>query len=104
MRCLADTHLLLWWAMEPARVPARVRDIVSAPESEVHLSHVSTWELAIKLSLGKLELPVSLDAFLVYSHADLGGARPLPMRPVHLLAVQHLPFVVCLDCQGPRRM
>lgn len=92
MRLLADTHLLLWLAGDPARIGTKALAALRDPDADVYVSQVSTWELAIKVSLGKLALPVSLDAFMVDCLADLGGARQLPIRPVHLHAVAQLPF------------
>lgn len=92
MRLLADTHLLLWLAGDPDRVGAGALACLGHPDAEVYVSHVSLWELAIKASLGKLVLPVSLDAFVVDCLADLGGALQLPIRPVHLYGLSELPF------------
>jgi len=54
MRLLLDTHLYLWVANQPGRLPARARRLM-LDASEVYVSAASIWELAIKIGLGKLE-------------------------------------------------
>lgn len=103
-RLRLDTHLLLWWLSDDPRLPPNVVDRVMAPEVEAHISQVSLWELAIKRSLGRLE--VDLGA-LEHQMGDL-GFRWLPIRNAHLLAVAQLenhsdhrdPFDRLLVCQS----
>ncbi len=92
MRLLVDTHVLLWLAGDPERIGAKALAALRDPTAEVHVSLVSTWELAIKASLGKLHLPVSLDTFIVDCCADLGAALQLPIRSVHLHGLTDLPY------------
>jgi PIN domain nuclease of toxin-antitoxin system len=60
---LFDTQLLLWWAIEPKRLPAAVASLLADPAQPVVLSVVSLWEVAIKSSLGRADFQVeaSLD-------------------------------------------
>jgi PIN domain nuclease of toxin-antitoxin system len=52
---LLDTHVVLWWLADDHRLGATAREtIFSAPAA--HVSAASTWEVAIKLAIGKLEL------------------------------------------------
>jgi len=54
VRLLFDTHVLVWWFAGDLRVPERLRDVVRAPDTLVHVSAATTWELATKHRLGKL--------------------------------------------------
>lgn len=56
MRCLLDTHAFLWTAGRSKRLPARARQVIEDPANEIFVSAVSLWEIAIKLSSGRLEL------------------------------------------------
>lgn len=56
MRCLLDTHVWLWMVREPERLSDQARNLLSEPANELFLSAVSTWEIAIKAELGKIEL------------------------------------------------
>ena len=92
MQLLVDTHVVLWWTLEPHRITARAREYILDPDWHGYVSDVTFWELAIKLSIGKLRLPVPLHPFMVNSYADLGYAVPLPIRQLHILGVEQLPM------------
>jgi PIN domain nuclease of toxin-antitoxin system len=51
---LLDTHAFLWAAIEPGRLSAAARAIISDPANEIHLSLISLWEISLKFALGKL--------------------------------------------------
>lgn len=91
MQILIDTHAVVWWCLQPHRISQRARETVMDPEVHGYISDVSMWELAIKLGIGKVELPVGLHPFMVHSYSDLGYAVPLPIRQFHLLGVEALP-------------
>ena len=57
MRLLLDTHVFLWWVEDAPALSRKARAGIADPENECLLSLVSSWEMAIKLSLGKLKLP-----------------------------------------------
>lgn len=52
---LLDTHIALWWLADDPRLTAGLRHAVQQSEA-VHVSAASTWEVAIKVAIGKLEL------------------------------------------------
>jgi PIN domain nuclease of toxin-antitoxin system len=54
-RLLLDTHALLWALGAPRRLPARVAAALRDPDTDVYVSAVSTWEIAIKSALGKID-------------------------------------------------
>ena len=61
MKILLDTHILLWAAGEPDRLPPAAREALESPETELIFSPASLWEIAIKSSIGKLSyLPHSI--------------------------------------------
>lgn len=53
MRLLVDTHLLLWAAAEPHRIPAEASGLMGAEGNELHFSVVSLWEVTIKNTAGR---------------------------------------------------
>lgn len=103
-RLLLDTHLLLWWLNGDARLPQAVIERVQAPEAEVFISQASLWEMAIKVSIGRLQV----DLQELERQVPLQGFRWLPISNVHLLAVADLesdgghrdPFDRLLVCQS----
>ena len=92
-RLLLDTHLLLWWLNGDSRLPQAVVERVQMPEAEVFVSQASLWEMAIKMSLGRLQV----DLAELERQVPLQGFRWLSIRQAHLLAVAEL------DCDGEHR-
>lgn len=79
MRLLLDTHVLLWWLHEAHRLRKATRRLLRDPENVLLWSAASTWELAIKLQLGKLHIDGSLREML----ADAAKEQHLQLLPVH---------------------
>jgi PIN domain nuclease of toxin-antitoxin system len=85
VKLLLDTHVLLWWLADDDRLPAATRDAVSVA-AEARFSAASVWEIAIKRTLGRLEVPEDyLEAVeasdiqllsITGEHAEAAGALP----------------------------
>jgi PIN domain nuclease of toxin-antitoxin system len=90
VRLLLDTNVVLWALLGSSRVPATVRDAIRDPANEVFVSVVSAWEMAIKLSLGKLPVPPDLNTWLPEQLAQDGYAV-LDATLRHVLTVEQLP-------------
>lgn len=58
MKLLLDTHLLLWAAATPKKLPAATRRLVSNADNELLFSAASLWEVAIKNQLGREDFHV----------------------------------------------
>lgn len=56
MKFLIDTHILIWLAVSPEKVPKSVFEIIENPQNDLYISTVTLWEIAIKLSIKKLDL------------------------------------------------
>ena len=90
MKLLLDTHVLLWALSEPARLVDRVAAAIIDPENEVVVSAASAWEMAIKQSTGKLDLPGPAADWLPPEVAR-AGFDWIPVAPEEALAVGVLP-------------
>ena len=88
---LLDTHTFLWMASSPERLGSEARSRIEDSGSQLLLSLASVWEMAIKSSLGKLELPAPLGSFVGQQREAL-RTRFLDIRLEHILEVEHLPF------------
>jgi PIN domain nuclease of toxin-antitoxin system len=64
VKLLVDTHALLWAATDPDRLAPSAREALEDGEHAVGASVVVAWEIAIKQSLGKLELPKPAEVWL----------------------------------------
>lgn len=91
MRLLLDTHAFLWWIEGTPAVGRRARVAVANPDNEVLFSIASCWELAIKLSLGKLRLAESLTRFIP-EQLRVNGFSLLDVQLRHVVRVADLPF------------
>jgi PIN domain nuclease of toxin-antitoxin system len=90
MRCLLDSHTFLWFVHGDRRLTIPAREAISSAENQVFLSIASLWEIAIKISLDKLELWKPLpDLFreLAANRIELLG-----IQPQHLFTLTDLPF------------
>ena len=56
MSYLVDTHILLWSIFSPQMISQKVKKVLSEAESIKFVSVITFWEIAIKFSLGKLDL------------------------------------------------
>jgi len=61
MRLLLDTHVALWAVSGDNRLPPSARRLLTKEASQVFVSAVSLWEIAIKHSLGRGDMPVSAE-------------------------------------------
>ena len=51
-----DTHILIWFVSENPRLSTRVREILETAPSEVYVSAVSLWAIAMSHERGRLGL------------------------------------------------
>ena len=90
MRLLLDTHALLWFCEGNTALSAAARGAMEDSSNELYVSHATPWEVAIKLSLGKLELQTSYDA-LFPGVLDANGFQLLPLSLEHYRTLIPLP-------------
>ncbi len=91
MKVLLDTHVWLWSLSEPGRLSREARRILASRRNAVHLSAVSAWEIAIKVAVGKLDLPEPPGSY-VPTRMARQGLIPLVVTHAHALAVATLPL------------
>lgn len=89
MKLLLDTHILLWAASEPDRLPETARQAIEDPQTQLVFSPASLWEVAIKSSLGRDDFRV--DPRLLRRGLLDNGYAELPITGEHAVAVMGLP-------------
>src|SRR5882724_454111 len=89
MKLLLDTHLLLWAAGRPDRLPKEGRALIEAPENELFFSAASLWEIVIKRGLGREDFKA--DARLLRRGLLDNGYGELPIASDHVVATESLP-------------
>jgi len=91
MKLLLDTHTFLWFVTGDPRLSRRARRAIESDEAEPLLSAASVWEMAIKVSLGRLVLPAPVDEYVAQKQAE--GFGMLSIDWPHAAAVEKLPFL-----------
>ena len=90
MRALLDTHVLLFWLYEPSRLGTAALRLLSSRDNAVFWSVASSWEIAIKVALGRLRLDGPV-AEIIPFELSRNGVSLLSIDHRHVLAVSDLP-------------
>lgn len=56
MSYLIDTHVFIWFMMEPEKISEKVLEILQDESNNIFISSMSFWEMAIKYQNKKLNL------------------------------------------------
>lgn len=86
---LLDTHVVLWWLADDPRLGTEAREAIGS-SAAVHVSAASTWEVAIKIAIGKLELDLPADTSFGQLCAEQ-GFRLEPVTHEDAWSVRRLP-------------
>jgi PIN domain nuclease of toxin-antitoxin system len=89
VKLLLDTHLLLWAAGDPKRLPKVVRLLIEDTENELLFSAASLWEITIKSSLQRRDFDV--DPRLLRRALLDNGYSELPITSEHAVNIDRLP-------------
>ena len=89
MTILLDTHILLWAAGAPERLPSHARAAIEDPRNDLVYSAASVWEVAIKSGRGRADF--SVDARVLRHRLLAHGYTELPVTGAHAAAVDLLP-------------
>jgi PIN domain nuclease of toxin-antitoxin system len=89
MKLLLDTHLLLWAAGEPKRLPKGIRTLLEDRDNELLFSAASLWEVVIKSGLGRKDFRV--EARLLRRGLLDNGYSELPIVSEHVVVIESLP-------------
>jgi len=91
MRLLLDTHTFLWFIDGNPKLSSRARQLIEEVANERVLSTASLWEMAIKVSLSKLTVPLPFTT-LVAEHVYGNAIMLTFIAPEHLDVLRMLPF------------
>jgi len=91
MRLLLDTHSFLWFISGSTNLSPTARTLIEDASNQPLLSVASLWEMAIKLSLGKLSLAQPFEV-LIPQQMRLNGIKLLGIEVEHAAVVSRLPF------------
>ena len=91
MRLLLDTNSFLWFINGSDRLSVNAQDLIADLNNQLVLSSASLWEIAIKVSIGKLELLLPYNQ-LIPEQLEENDINVLPIELSHLTKVISLPF------------
>lgn len=91
MNFLIDTHILLWYIIGDPRTTIETKKKIESDNNTIYLSKASLWEIAIKISIGKLKLKGSLSDLKQY--LILKGIIILDFDFNDLETLLNLPFI-----------
>jgi PIN domain nuclease of toxin-antitoxin system len=86
---LLDTHAFLWWCEGSSNLSRKARQTIS--QAECYVSLASLWEIAIKMSLGKLKLPAPIERYIP-EQIQLNGFSRLEIGFRHIAGCAALPW------------
>ena len=56
MKCLIDSHVVVWWLDDPGKLSTRARQLLADGRNTLYISTASVWELGLKIATGKLQM------------------------------------------------
>lgn len=91
MNLLIDTHSFLWFVWLDAKLSTAAHSLMADPNNKLYFSPASFWEMAIKVSLKKLDLGEAFDVF-VPREANKLNLAILPIEMHHAALLVTLPY------------
>jgi PIN domain nuclease of toxin-antitoxin system len=91
MQALLDTNCFLWFITDNEKMSDHARIFLADLDNELNLSIASLWEMAIKISIGKLVLMQPFEQ-LIPDQMQKNGIHLLPIQTRHLSTLLSLPF------------
>ncbi|MEX2213342.1 MAG: type II toxin-antitoxin system VapC family toxin [Phycisphaeraceae bacterium] len=90
MPLLLDTHTFLWFGLDNPSLSRRAKDAIETSAEPVLFSAASHWEIAIKASIGKLQLTEPFEV-LIPRAISASHFRILPIELAHTTALIAMP-------------
>jgi len=89
MKYLLDTHVLIYLGCGyTEQVGNKALEIYEDPDTQIFVSQISFWEMAIKINIGKLHIPIGLQNVIIQSQQ--AGINTISVQNSHILYYQSL--------------
>ena len=88
MNYLLDTHSFIWWLNDSKKLSQRARRIISDSSNRIFVSHATQWEIAIKVTIGRLIFPVEK----LETELEENGFELLALNTQHIMQIANLPL------------
>jgi len=90
MKYLLDTHTAIWALGDTEKLSATAKSIIDDISVPLYVSIVSAWEIAIKVSIGKLNFVGGSDFFI--EKMQRNGIEILDLQSSYIKFVESIPF------------
>ncbi len=91
MKFLLDTQAFLWFILNDRALSQVACDLIVDPLNDILLSPASYWEIAIKVSIGKYQIPGNFETWIEHQ-IQVNELEILPIKVAHVAAIVTLPF------------
>jgi len=91
MNILLDTHAVLWFLEGSEKMGKVAVDTIHSAENNKYISVATLWEVAIKLSIGKMEFEGGIEGFI--QSTEDNGFLQLGVSSEHIKRTAGLPFI-----------
>ena len=85
INALMDTHTLVWFGWSMPELPPNAKVTLEDPQNIAQVSIASFWEIGIKSSLGKWDLPGDVLALQALVEAQGIEIVPITVAAIHLM-------------------
>ncbi len=96
MNYLLDSHSIIWSSLQPEKLSHATSIILENPQNQIHVSHISFWEICIKYSIGKINLHGGTPADLL-NWCKKVGFKILPLSENEVVTFHQLPRALHKD-------
>ena len=91
MEYILDTNALIFYLYNHKKLSKAALEIVYNGQNQIYVSIISLWEIAIKASIGKLEIKNSIKEIADICQED--QIELLAVNPLHLDQIERLPQI-----------
>ncbi len=91
MKFLLDTQAFLWFVLNSSAISQVARDLIIDLLNDILISPASCWEIAIKVSIGKYQIPENFETWMEHQ-IQVNELEILPIKIAHVAATVTLPF------------
>nr|WP_199350005.1 type II toxin-antitoxin system VapC family toxin [Nostoc flagelliforme] len=88
---MLDTQAFLWFVLNDCALSQVACDLVVDPLNDILLSPASYWEIAIKVSIGKYQIPGNFETWMEHQ-IHVNELEILPIKVSHTAAIVTLRF------------
>lgn len=90
MDLLLDTHVLIWYLNGDPLLPTKIKKLIGDTSNRCYISIASLWEMAIKISIDKLEIKGKFEDLSIFINDNAIDLFPVTFD--HLKTLMHLEY------------